>query len=132
MSSENLETIRSYLAALASGVVGAPLAAYFTPDAVQVEYPNRLNPNGGQSDLATLLVRAEQGQRMLSKQSYRILTELVQGNQVAIEAEWTGVLAIGVGTLAPGAQMKAHFAMFFELKNGKIRSQRNYDCFQPW
>lgn len=132
MSSENLEVIRSYLDDLASGVTGDGLAAYFTPDAVQVEYPNRLNPSGGKSDLATLLVRAEQGQRILRQQSYKITSELVQGDQIAIEAEWTGVLAIAIGTLAPGAQMKAHFAMFFGLKNGKIHSQRNYDCFQPW
>lgn len=132
MSNENLSTIRSYLTALASGITGEQLAGYFTPDAVQVEFPNRLNPNGGQSDLATLLVRAEQGQRVLRQQSYEITSALAQDNQVAVEALWTGMLAIELGALKPGAEMKAHFAMFFELENGKIRSQRNYDCFQPW
>jgi ketosteroid isomerase-like protein len=51
---------------------------------------------------------------------------------VAAEAIWTGVLAIRLGTLAEGAEMKAHFAMFFEFREGKIRLQRNYDCFEAW
>jgi ketosteroid isomerase-like protein len=37
-----------------------------------------------------------------------------------------------LGTLAEGAEMKAHFAMFFEFREGKIRLQRNYDCFEAW
>jgi len=57
---------------------------------------------------------------------------LAQGENVAIEAIWSGILAIPVGSLEAGAEMRAHFAMFFELQGGKIRSQHNYDCFQPW
>ncbi|MBF5044944.1 nuclear transport factor 2 family protein [Aggregicoccus sp. 17bor-14] len=128
----NLAVIRSYLQDLAAGAVGDRLAAYFTPDAVQVELPNRLNPQGGRSDLATLLTRAEQGQRVLRGQRYEIRSAVVQGDRVAVEALWTGTLAIALGSLAPGAEMRAHFAMFFELQDGRIRSQRNYDCFEPW
>ena len=67
MTSEaaNLATIRAYLQALEDGAVGETLARFFTPDARQVELPNRLNPGGGNSDLATLVRRAEQGQKML-------------------------------------------------------------------
>ncbi len=56
------QLIRDYLAALAAGAVGPDLAQFFTPDAVQIEYPNRLNATGGRSDLTTILARAEQGQ----------------------------------------------------------------------
>jgi ketosteroid isomerase-like protein len=42
------------------------------------------------------------------------------------------VLAIPIGTLAPGDRMKAHFAMFFEFRDGRIALQRNYDCFEAW
>jgi hypothetical protein len=52
------------------------------------------------------------------------------GNEVIIEAIWTGVLSIPVGKLAVGSEMKAYFAQFFEFKNGKITKQRNYDCFE--
>lgn len=132
MSIENVTFIRAYLADLASGATGERLAAYFTPDAEQIEYPNRLNPNGGKSDLETLLVRAEQGQKILRRQLYEVTSEVARGDCVAVEALWTGVLAVSVGSLQPGTELKAHFAMFFELENGRIRRQRNYDCFQPW
>ena len=35
-------------------------------------------------------------------------------------------------TESTGASMKAHFAMFFEFREGRIALQRNYDCFEPW
>jgi len=77
VNNSNLGVVRSYLEDLAAGAVGERLAAYFTVDAVQVEFPNRLNPNGGRSDLTTLLERAEQGQRVLRQQTYQITSELV-------------------------------------------------------
>lgn len=128
----NLALIHAYLEALQAGIVGDALAAFFTDDAQQVELPNRLNPDGGVSDLATVLHRAEQGQKLLRSQTYEIRSALAQGERVAVEALWTGTLAVPLGTLAAGANMQAHFAMFFELQDGRIRRQRNYDCFEPW
>lgn len=128
----NIETIKAYLGALADGATGDRLAAFYTPDAEQIELPNRLNPNGGQSDLQTLLRRAEQGRNLLSAQTYELRSVLANEARVAVEAEWTGTLAVPLGTLPAGSVMKAHFAMFFELASGRIRRQRNYDCFEPW
>ena len=132
VEASNLVTIRAYLAALEAGAVGQALAKFFTPDAQQVELPNRLNSNGRLSDLPTILQRAEQGQRLLRSQCYEIKSEVAQGQCVAIEATWTGTLAVPLGSLAAGATMKAHIAMFFEFTEGRIRLQRNYDCFEPW
>jgi ketosteroid isomerase-like protein len=128
----NLATIRAYLEALQDGAVGDALSRFFTSDAEQVELPNRLNPTGGVSDLPTLLRRAEQGKRLLRSQHYEVRSEIAHFDRAAIEAAWTGVLAVPLGSLPAGAAMKAHFAMFFELRDGRIRSQRNYDCFEPW
>jgi ketosteroid isomerase-like protein len=128
----NLALLRSYLAALEAGAVGDALARFFTADAEQVELPNRLNPGGGRSDLATMLARAEQGRKLLTVQRYVIHRMVAHGSEVAVEAEWTGVLAVALGSLSPGAEMRAHFAMFFDIENGRIRTQRNYDCFEPW
>jgi ketosteroid isomerase-like protein len=128
----NLSTIRAYLQALEQGAVGDALARYFTPDALQVELPNKLNPNGARSDLPTLLKRAEQGQKLLRTQRYVVETEVAHGDCVAMEATWSAVLVVPLGSLAAGATMKAHFAMFFELRDGLICLQRNYDCFEPW
>ena len=130
--SPNATIVRSYLAALDAGATGEDLARFFTPDAEQVELPNKLNPTGGRSDLPTLLRRAEQGQRLLLRQSYKVRSIVEQGAHVAVEASWSAVLALPVGSLASGQTMTAHFAMFFELREGRISSQRNYDCFEPW
>lgn len=128
----NLETVRSYLAAIEASLVDNNLAQFLTPDAIQIELPNRLNPHGGQSDLSTLLRRAEQGQKLIQHQHFEIISELAQGSRVIVEAVWTGVFAIPFDSLPAGSTMKAHFAMFFELQDGRISLQRNYDCFEAW
>jgi ketosteroid isomerase-like protein len=128
----NLETVRTYLAAIESGEAGALLRSFFTEDIRQIELPNRLNPSGQQSDLAGMLQRSEQGRKVLRSQHYEILSEVVQGSRVAVEAIWTGILAVSLGTLTPGSEMKAYLAMFFEFRDGRIASQRNYDCFEAW
>jgi ketosteroid isomerase-like protein len=128
----NLETVRTYLAAIESGEAGTLLRSIFTEDIRQIELPNSLNPSGQQSDLAGMLQRSEQGRKVLRSQHYEILSEVVQGSRVAIEAVWTGILAVPLGTLTPGSEMKAYLAMFFEFRDGRIASQRNYDCFEAW
>ena len=55
-----------------------------------------------------------------------------QGDQVAVEVIWTATLAVAVGTLAVGDAMRAHFGVFLTWRDGKIISQRNYDCFDPF
>ncbi|MGC1298711.1 MAG: nuclear transport factor 2 family protein [Alloacidobacterium sp.] len=115
-----------------SGETGEAIKRFFTEDARQIELPNRLNPNGQESDLAALQKRSQQGAKILREQKYEIISGIAEGNRVAVEAKWIGILAIAVGALPAGAEMKAHFAMFFEMKDGKVRLQRNYDCFDPW
>jgi AraC-like DNA-binding protein/ketosteroid isomerase-like protein len=132
IEASNVAVIRTYLAALGRGAVGEELASFFTPDAVQVELPNQLNRSGGQSNLSALLERAERGRALLRSQTYEIRSELACEHRVAIEAIWLGTLAVPLGNLPAGSVMKAHFAMFFELSGGRITSQRNYDCFEPW
>ena len=126
----NRDTVRTYLSAVESGTLGTLLRKIFTEDVRQVELPNRLNPSGQQSDLAGMLQRSEQGRKILVSQHYEILSEIAQESRVAIEALWTGILAVPVGALPPGSEMRAHLAMFFEFRNGRIASQRNYDCFE--
>ncbi|HWK48954.1 MAG TPA: nuclear transport factor 2 family protein [Steroidobacter sp.] len=128
----NLTTVRTYLHDLQNGATGDALAKFFTADAVQIELPNKLNPHGGRSDLTTILDRAAVGQRLLQRQSYEILSEVAHGQRVAIEAKWSAVLAVPLDSLPIGSTLTAHFAIFFELRDGLICSQRNYDCFEPW
>ncbi len=130
--SANLEMVRRYLQAIENGATGAALAAFYAPEVVQEEFPNRLVVNGARRDLAAILEGAERGQKVISAQTYEIRNVVEQGNSVALEVLWTGTMAIPFGSLAVGDKMRAHFAVFIELHDGKIVAQRNYDCFDPW
>ena len=128
----NVETARKYLAAIASNVSRETLAGFFGPGMTITEMPNRIYPKGQTRDVPAMLEGMERGKKMLTKQSYQVLHALADGNRVALEVLWEGVLAVAVGSLAAGAAMRAHSAMFLEFKDGKIISQRNYDCFEPF
>ncbi|MCB9104480.1 MAG: hypothetical protein H6633_09585 [Anaerolineales bacterium] len=60
--------------------------------------------------------RSEEGKHLLKQQSYTVKSAVGDGDQVAVEAEWVGVLAIPLGNLPVGYEMRAYFAMFFEFK----------------
>ena len=127
-----LAEARRYLAAIEQGATGETLAAFFTPDAVQEEFPNRLVPTGARRDVPALLDAALRGQQAISAQHYEILNAITAGNQVALEVAWTGILAVPIGSIPVGGRMQARFAVFLEYQGGKIARQRNYDCFEPW
>jgi ketosteroid isomerase-like protein len=129
---KNIDLVRTYLKALESGEAADALRNFFTDDVRQIEMPNQLNQRGQESDLEHILQRSQQGLKVLERQQYEIVSEIAQGDRVAIEARWTGVLAIAFGTLAAGTELKASFAIFFHFRDGRIALQRNYDCFDPW
>lgn len=101
----NVALVRNYVAALQSGAVGEQLASFFTP---------RCDAGGAAHD-TTFRYR----QRSRSRRSG------CRRSTLGGSAGRTG------GRLAAGAEMRAHFAMFFEFRNGLIYKQRNYDCFEP-
>jgi ketosteroid isomerase-like protein len=127
--SSNLDTTRRYLAALGHGTGGLE---FFAPDVVQEEFPNRLLPNGAVRDLAALQAAAQRGAKVMKQQSFEILDAVANGEQVAVEALWTGEVAVPVGSLPAGGRMRARFAIFLTFRDGKIVRQHNYDCFDPF
>jgi ketosteroid isomerase-like protein len=128
----NLEYTRRYLRALEAGAQGDALAAFFTPDVVQEEFPNRLVERGATRDLKALLDAAVRGSRVVTAQRFDIQNAFESGDQVALELVWTGTLAIALGSLRVGDKMRARFAVFLEYRDGRIAAQRNYDCFDPF
>jgi ketosteroid isomerase-like protein len=74
----------------------------------------------------------EKGRKLLSSQTYEIRGVVSDGDRLSVGVLWTGNLAVPLGSLAAGSQMRAYWAMFFQFKDGKIISLRNYDCFEPW
>ena len=75
-----------------------------------------------------------QAQKLLRSQRYEVRRIVESGDEVAVELEWTGVLAVPVAAmnLEAGHEMKAFVAMFLTIRDGKIVSQRNYDCYPPF
>ena len=105
---------------------------FFADDVVQIEFPNRLVQNGATRDLAALRDAAERGRKVMTAQSFEVVNAIASGDQVAVEAIWTGTLAVPLGSIPAGGQMRARFAIFLTYRDGKIVRQHNYDCFDPW
>ncbi|MBX3413990.1 MAG: nuclear transport factor 2 family protein [Pirellulales bacterium] len=124
------ELTRRYFAALEAGATGEALAPFYAPDVVQEEFPNRLNPRGARRDLAALLASAERGQQVMASQRYEIVNLVAAGERVAVEFRWSGKLAISIGPLQAGDELRGYFATFLAFRDGRIIAQTNYDCLE--
>ncbi|MCP3140124.1 nuclear transport factor 2 family protein [Pyxidicoccus xibeiensis] len=132
MSTTNLDTALRYLQALESGATGEALAPFFHPDVVQREHPNALYRTGQTRDLKTMLADSERGKKLLASQRYAVRGTVAQGDSVALEVDWSGTLAVPAGNLPAGATMRAALGVFLTFQDGRIVSQRNYDCYEPF
>jgi ketosteroid isomerase-like protein len=123
---------RAYIAAFEGGAVGEELAAFYHPDVVQIEFPNRRNPAGVERGLDDILAAAASGQKLMARQIFDIRTVTEAGDRVVLEMGWTGCLTVPAGTTRAGEAMRAHFAQVIEYEDGLIIRQRTYDCFEPF
>jgi len=114
--------------------MGAPesVASFFAPDAIFQEFPNRIAPQGRIRRFADLGAAYEQGRKIIQSQTYQVQRIIEDGDEVAVELEWRGILAVPVMNLPAGSEMKAFVAMFLTFRDGRIISQRNYDCYPPF
>lgn len=129
MATDLLRLAREYLESIGGADGGQRI---FADDVVQLEFPNRLVPNGATRDLAALREAAERGRKVMTAQRLEVVNAVASGDHVAVEAIWTGTLAVPFGSIAAGGQMRARFAIFLTYRDGKIVRQHNYDCFDPW
>ena len=139
MNASNVERARRYLAAIeASTLPQAGDAAvetvleFFHAAAEVHEFPNRLVPTGGIHDRDAIRRGIIRGRSAVERQSYEVKADYVCGDIVVLEVLWIGRLAVPLGTIAVGEELKAHFALFLEFRDGLIWRQRNYDCFEPF
>jgi ketosteroid isomerase-like protein len=126
----NLETARRYLKAIEDRAEDT--FSFFTEDVLQEEFPNRFMPSGARRGLQELREASERGRKVMTAQRYEILNAIASGDTVVLETQWTGTLAVPVGSLPEGGEMRARFAVFLEFRDGRIAAQRNYDCFDPF
>ena len=127
-----IQTVRDFVQALENRGSSSDFSKFYHPEIVQIEYPNTLTKNVTTRMLKDLQAAASRGKQVLQKERIDIVNSYGSGNTVIIEAIYTGTLAIKIGKLKPGDEMKAYFAQFYEFKDGKIYRQRNYDCFEPF
>ena len=132
MTSSNVSRVHEYLQALASLGPYETVADFYTADVTIKEFPNRIAPHGRIRRLSDIRAAYERGREILKSQSYRVHRILEVGDELAVELEWTGILAVPVMSLPTGSEMTAFVAMFLTFRNGKIAAQRNYDCYAPF
>ena len=128
--SENLATARRYLQAIESAAGADAMAQFFADEVIVEIFPSIYFPTGSRSDLSGIRISAERGRKVMASQRYLVKNAIASADQVALEVDWTGTLAVPFQAIPAGGQMRAHFAMFLQFKNGKIVSQRNYDCYE--
>ena len=139
IGASNVERARQYLAAIeASTTPQAGDAAvetvleFFHADAEVHEFPNRLLPTGGIHNRDAIRRGIIRGRSAVESQRYEVKAAYACGDVVALEVLWIGRLAVPLGSIGRGEELKAHFALFLEFREGRIWRQRNYDCFEPF
>jgi ketosteroid isomerase-like protein len=132
MTSPNASRVHQYLQAVASMGPFEDVAAFYGPDVAIQEFPNRIAPVGRTRRGEDLRAAYEKGGQLLRSQSYTVRRIIEAGDELAVELEWVGVLAISVMDLPAGSEIKAFVAMFLTFRDGRIISQRNYDCYPPF
>ncbi len=131
MSDTNRERITGFFRAIEAADLDGVIACYHA-DVQHTEWPNTLRKDGARSGLDEIKAAFERGRTSVRSQSYHINHLICDGEVVVAEVLWRGVLNVGFGKLAPGDTMTAHVCAVFEMRDGQIWRQRNYDCFEPF
>lgn len=119
-----LSVARKMITAIETGDRAA-LESLLADDVVQIELPNRLVPAGITRDKQAILEGFDRGAALMASQRYEITGAVVQGSSAAVEVDWRA-------TTKTGQSFRARFAFFFDVRDGQIVAQRNYDCFDPF
>jgi hypothetical protein len=79
--------------------------------------PDSILKHSNLGGLAGISAAAESGKKVMTSQKYETRNEVASGDKVALKIDWT-------------APWPCLFNRFLECKDGKIVSQRNYDCYE--
>lgn len=129
MPESNVEFIRRYFDAIEAGATPEEMAAFYAPDLILEDFPSPLFPRGARRELAQVLEASKLENRTMRSQRYEIVHAISEGDEIALEVRWSGVLAAAAGSQPLGSSVTARFAIFIRLARGKIARQRNYGCF---
>jgi ketosteroid isomerase-like protein len=133
VSTSPAEAVRAYFA-----VVGdldsseSDLRAVLHPDVVFVEHPSPMSPHGRSHGVDGMVSGFLAGKSLLTDQGIEVHSLLVDGDRVAVQSTWTGVVGHDVGVLAGGTRLTAHMAGFLTVRDGLVVRHETYDCYEPF
>lgn len=129
-AARNIDLTRRYLALIEAGQNNAEtLREICHPEIALEVYPNVVTPRGQKSDLAAMIASSDLGRKLLSTQRFEVLNAIAAGDTVVLEILWTGTMAIDAGAFKAGETLRARCASVFEIRDGMIHRQRQYDCY---
>jgi ketosteroid isomerase-like protein len=131
LGDRNLERAIAWVRAIEQGQTGDALTEFATTDVVHDDMPNRVFPNGSESDLQAMCAASERGRTIMRRQRDDIVSVVGHGNTVAMELDWSAELAVPIAGLQPGDERRAKVAIFMEFRDGRICYQRDYCCYEP-
>jgi len=120
---------RRYLRALEERT---SITDFLHDEAIIEVLPNRLDPKGTRRKKAEALSDVERGRKLLSSEHYEVTSAISSGERAVLEVNWTGVLAVALGALKVGDSLRARCSMHFVMREGRVLSQTNYDCFEAF
>ena len=124
--------VRAYLDVVADlGSTQDDLLAVLHPDVVFVEHPSPMSPHGRTHGRDGMVAGFLAGKDLLSEQQIDVQGVLVEGDRVAVQSTWTGVVRHDAGALAAGTRLTAHLAGFFTVHDGLVSRHETYDCYEP-
>lgn len=130
-SDSNRTLIKTFLRAIEDGDLDTIVSCYH-PDIKHTEWPNALRKDGVVSSIEDIKAAFHRGRSAVRSQTFHINALICDGDCVAAECLWRGVLNVDFGRLQAGDTLTAHVCAVFEIRDGKIFRQRNYDCFEPF
>jgi len=108
------------------------LAALLHPDAVLVEHPNPVVPQGARRGVEESLAGFRAGRALLSDQSFEIHELVAVGERAAVRARWQGTIGQDAGPFKVGTKLTAHVAAFLTVHDGLVIEHETFDCYEAF
>ena len=118
--------------ALERGVHGEALRSLYTPDAISIEHPSLVAPQGGTHDVDHIVAASDAGAALMQSQRYDIREVVEAGEEVILRYVWTGIVGVDRGPFHIGQKLVAHIAAFATIADGRIARFETYDCYEPF
>lgn len=133
VASANVQAFLQFLSLIEKLEDNAALyEAFLHPDIQFIEYPNPVNKQGQTRGLQDFFEGMKLAKTTLLEQRYDIIEVLEAGDKLVIECRWSGTMAKEAGSQEEGQKLLAYICMIIICKEGKIVSQRSYNCYEAF